>query len=53
MTDVYDGNLWKEWDDYLKVTGNLLLMLNVDWFRSYTPYMQCWGDLPGNSEFTT
>lgn len=36
MTDVYDGKLWQEeWKEYLKVPGNLLLMLNVDWFRVY------------------
>ena len=36
MTDVYDGKLWKEeWKEYLKVPGNLLLMLNVDWFRVF------------------
>lgn len=36
MTDVYDGKLWREeWKEYLKVPGNLLLMLNVDWFRVF------------------
>lgn len=35
MTDVYDGKLWKDWNEYLKVPGNLLLMLNVDWFRPF------------------
>ena len=36
MTDVYDGKLWREeWKRYLEVPGNLLLMLNVDWFRVY------------------
>ena len=33
---MYDSKLWQEeWKDYLKVPGNLLLMLNVDWFRVY------------------
>ena len=35
MTDIYEGNFWKDWADYLKTKGNLLLMLNVDWFRPY------------------
>jgi hypothetical protein len=35
MTDVYDGKLWKEWEEYLALPGNILLMLNVDWFRPY------------------
>ena len=45
LTDVYDGKLWKEWMDFdnvpfLKVPGNLILMLNLDWFQPYkhTPY---------------
>ena len=35
MTDVYDGKLWKEWKPFLDVPGNLLLMLNVDWFKPF------------------
>ena len=35
MTDIYEGKFWKDWADYLKIKGNLLLMLNVDWFRPY------------------
>lgn len=36
MTDIYDGKIWREeWQKYLEVPGNLLLMLNVDWFRVY------------------
>jgi len=36
MTDLYDGKLWqKEWKKYLGVPGNLLLMLNVHWFRVF------------------
>lgn len=31
MSDVYDGNIWKNWKSFLDVPGNLLLMLNVDW----------------------
>ena len=40
MTDVYDGKLWKEWKNYLDIPGNLLLMINVDWFRPFkhVPY---------------
>ena len=37
LTDVYDGKLWKDWfrkegKPFLEVLGNLLLMMNVDWF---------------------
>ena len=36
MTDIYDGKIWREeWQKYLEVPGNLLMMLNVDWFRVY------------------
>ena len=35
LSDVYDGKIWKDWKFYLDVPGNLLLMLNVDWFRPY------------------
>ena len=36
MTDVYDDKLWKkEYKKYLEAPGNLLLMLNVDWFRVF------------------
>ena len=40
MTDVYDGKLWKDWKPYLDIPGNLLLMLNVDWFKPFkhSPY---------------
>ncbi len=33
MTDVYDGRLWRDWKDFVHIPGNLLLMLNIDWFR--------------------
>ena len=40
LTDVYDGGLWKEWlvkdgTPFLEVPGNLLLMLNIDWFKPF------------------
>ena len=40
LADVYDGNLWKEWMkpggvSYLEVPGNLVLMLNIDWFQPF------------------
>ena len=40
IMDVSDGRLWREWmvkDDvpFLQVPGNLLLMLNVDWFQPF------------------
>ena len=40
LADVYDGKLWKEWMNYsgvpyLEVPGNLLLMLNIDWFQPF------------------
>lgn len=35
MTDVFDGKLWNDWKDFLAVPGNLLVMLNVDWFRPF------------------
>ena len=45
LTDVFDGRLWREWMKYdgvsfLEVPGNLLLMLNIDWFQPFdhTPY---------------
>lgn len=41
LADVYDGNLWKEWMKidgvpFLEIPGNLLFMLNIDWFQPYT-----------------
>ena len=30
-----DGKLWNYWKAYLNVPGNLLVMLNVDWFRPF------------------
>lgn len=45
LSDVYDGKLWKDWmqiEDvpFLSVPGNLMLMLNLDWFQPYkhSPY---------------
>lgn len=41
LTDVYDGNLWKEWMKtpdgvpFLAAPGNLLFMLNIDWFQPF------------------
>ena len=45
MSDVFDGELWKHWlhfngKPFLETPGNLLLLLNVDWFQPFThsPY---------------
>lgn len=40
LADVYDGKLWKEWMKYggipyLEVPGNLILMMNIDWFQPF------------------
>ena len=44
---MYDGRLCKEWmkkngRPFLEIPGNLLLMINLDWFRAHpfkhTPY---------------
>ena len=40
LTDVYDDKLWKEWlrkdgKPFLDAPYNLLLMMNVDWFRPF------------------
>ena len=39
LTDIYDGRLWQEWcqqsRSFLSVPGNLLFMLNVDWFQPF------------------
>ena len=40
LTDVYDGQLWKDWllkggRPFLDIPGNLLLMMNVDWFKPF------------------
>ena len=35
LHDVYDGKLWKKWSSFLKEEANLLLMMNVDWFRPF------------------
>ena len=35
LNKVYDGRLWKEWDNFLNEEANFLLMLNVDWFRPF------------------
>ena len=40
LTDVYDGQLWKDWlikgrKCFLDIPGNLLLMMNVDWFKPF------------------
>ena len=41
LTDIYDGCIWNEWTShdgkpFLSVPGNLLLMLNIDWFQPFT-----------------
>ena len=62
MTDVYDGKIWKDWQKvsgvpYLKVPGNLLLMLNVDWFRPLSIHLTVLGlfnsKSPKNSKIQT
>ena len=40
LTDVYDGKLWKKWMNicgvpFLAVPGNLVFMLNIDWFQPF------------------
>ncbi len=35
MTDVYDVRLWRDWKDFVHIPGNLLVMLNIDWFRPH------------------
>ena len=40
IADIYDGKFWKEWMNYggapyLEVSGNLILMLNIDWFQPF------------------
>ena len=40
LADVYDGKLWKDWmkkDDvpFLEHPGNLIFMLNLDWFQPF------------------
>ena len=40
LTDVFDGRLWNEWMKwngvpFLEVPGNLLFMLNIDWFQPF------------------
>ena len=35
MSDVYDGNFWRDWQSFVAIPGNLLLMLYVDWFQPY------------------
>jgi hypothetical protein len=32
MTDVYDGQVWKEYEGFLQAPYSYLLTLNVDWF---------------------
>lgn len=32
MCDVYDGQIWKDYSDFLSAPFNYLLTLNVDWF---------------------
>ena len=39
---MYDSQLWKDWlikDEklFLDIPGNLLLMMNVDWFKPFEP----------------
>lgn len=40
MTDIYDGQHWKDLQKFneppfLEIPGNLMLMLNVDWFQPF------------------
>lgn len=40
LTDVFDGRLWLDWarqenTSFLDTPGNLLFMLNVDWFQPF------------------
>ena len=37
LTDVFDGRLWNKWNGvpFLEVPGNLLFMLNIDWFQPF------------------
>ena len=40
LADVYDGNLWKKWMKvdgvpFLEIPGNMLFMLNIDWFQPF------------------
>ena len=35
FSDVYDGNIWKEFSDFVSVPFSLLLCLNVDWFQPF------------------
>ena len=32
MTDIYDGQVWRDYKDFLSEPCNYLLTLNVDWF---------------------
>ena len=41
MSDVYDGNIWKEWQcwkgrNFLSLPYSLATTLNLDWFQPYT-----------------
>ena len=33
--DVYDGNIWKDFDAFFQCPNNLALQLNVDWFQPF------------------
>lgn len=37
MSDIYDGNIWKEFTDngFLQTPGNIGIVLNVDWFQPF------------------
>ena len=35
MCDVYDGEIWSQYNDFLSAPYNYLLTLNVDWFSPF------------------
>ena len=45
LTDVYNGKLWKDWmkKDGIPLLGNLLFMLNIDWFQLFEHTQYCCG----------
>lgn len=40
LCDVFDGQIWKDFHDFLSQSFNYALMINVDWFQPFkhTPY---------------
>ena len=35
LADVYDGEVWNQYSDFLEAPYNYLLTLNIDWFSPY------------------